>query len=134
MRLSRGSPSSMPFRRSEHLVAAGENGTGRLPATGKGLNRRRLAVHSDRVAAVDASTMALGADYVVLPVPPRLRWPDVGTAAGHVGGNGDGSLAGTCDDFCLLLVILCVEHAMDDAVFLEHPRDVLADLDRHRAD
>ena len=41
--------------------------------------------------------------------------------------------AGTCDDFRLLLVILGVEHAVDDAVFLEHPRDVLADLDRHRA-
>ncbi len=52
--------------------------------------------------------------------PPKrgdaLAQFDVGAAAGHVGGDGDGAaLAGAGDDLGLLLVELGVEDGMDDA-------------------
>ena len=60
---------------------------------------------------------------------------DVGTAPGHVGSDSHSTLLpGTSDDLGLLLVVFCVENAMDDAVFLEHSRDQLADLHRDGAD
>ena len=60
---------------------------------------------------------------------------DVGAAAGHVGGDGHGAaLAGARDDLGFLLVILGVEDGVDDALALEHAREVLADLDGDRAD
>ena len=47
---------------------------------------------------------------------------DVGAAPGHVCGDGHGAfLAGAGDDLGLLLVVLGVEHAVDDAVLLEQP-------------
>ena len=60
---------------------------------------------------------------------------DVGAAAGHVGGDRDGALAaGLRDDFRFLRVILRVEHDVLDALALQHVRDALGLLDRHRAD
>ena len=71
--------------------------------------------------------------------PPASATPgpelDVGAAAGHVGGDGDrAALAGAGDDFGFLLVVLGVEDGVDDALALEHAREVLADFDRDRAD
>ena len=46
---------------------------------------------------------------------------DVGAAAGHVGGDGDGVFAaGLGDDFGLALVMLGVEHLVLDAAAVEH--------------
>src|SRR5579885_2871829 len=60
---------------------------------------------------------------------------DVGAATGHVGGAGDGAaLAGTGDDFGLLLVILGVEDGVDQAFTLEHAREHFAGLDGDGAD
>src|SRR5439155_1985896 len=60
---------------------------------------------------------------------------DVRAAAGHVGRDGDGAaLTGARDDFRFLLVILGVEHRMNNARLLQQPRQVLADLHRNRAD
>ena len=48
---------------------------------------------------------------------------NVGAAAGHVGGDGDGAaLAGAGDDFGFLLVIFRVEDGVDDALLLQHAR------------
>ena len=79
--------------------------------------------------------MAFGADHVQAAQSlDAFAEFDVGAATGHIGGDGDGSfLTGACDDFRLLLVVLRVEDAVDDAVFLEHPGDEFADLDRHGA-
>src|ERR1700735_4898214 len=47
---------------------------------------------------------------------------DVGTAAGHVGGDRDGAAAaGLGDDAGFLLVVLRVEHVVRDAPLLELP-------------
>jgi hypothetical protein len=47
---------------------------------------------------------------------------DVGAAAGHVGGDGDGAdLAGAGDDLRFLLVVLGVQHLVRDAGLLEAP-------------
>ena len=54
---------------------------------------------------------------------------DVGAAAGHVGGDGDGAaLAGAGDDLGFLLVVLGVEDGVDDALPLEHAGEVFADF------
>ena len=46
---------------------------------------------------------------------------DVGAAARHVGGDRDrAALAGARDDFGFLLVILRVEHRVEDPLPLEH--------------
>ena len=55
---------------------------------------------------------------------------DVGAAAGHVGGHGDGAeLAGLGDDLGLLLVVLGVQDAVRDALALEHLGQQLRLLD-----
>ena len=60
---------------------------------------------------------------------------DVGAPAGHVGGDSHRPLLpGACNDLGLLLVVFGVEYTVDDTVFLEHPGDQLADLNRHGAD
>ncbi len=60
---------------------------------------------------------------------------DVGAAAGHVGGDGDGA-GPTClgHDRGLLLVELGVEHLVLDAAALEHLGQPLGLLDRDGAD
>ena len=51
---------------------------------------------------------------------------DVGTAAGHVGGDGDvAGHAGVLDDVRLALVLLGVQHFVRDAVLLEHAGEQL---------
>ena len=60
---------------------------------------------------------------------------DVGAAAGHVGGDGDGIFAtGLGDDFGLAFVMLGVEHLVLDAAAFEHRRETFALLDRHGSD
>ena len=71
--------------------------------------------------AVDAAGLvALGADDVqAAGLGDAGAEFDVGAAAGHVGGDGDGAaLAGARDDLRFLLVVLGVEHGVDDAVAL----------------
>ena len=68
--------------------------------------------------AVDAAGfVAFGADDVqAAELGDAGAEFDVGAAAGHVGGDGDGAaLAGAGDDLGLLLVELRVEHRVDDA-------------------
>ena len=60
---------------------------------------------------------------------------DVGAAAGHVGGDGDGARpAGLGHDLRLLLVEAGVQHVVRDAGLLQLLRQRLGLLDRHRAD
>src|ERR1035441_1390795 len=60
---------------------------------------------------------------------------DVGTAAGHVGGNGDGVLtAGLGDDAGFAFVIFGVEDLVADAHLLEDGGEAFALLDRDGAD
>ena len=60
---------------------------------------------------------------------------DVGTAAGHVGGDGDrAEPAGLGDDAGLLLVVLGVQHVVRDRALLELARQVLGALDAGGAD
>ena len=60
---------------------------------------------------------------------------NVGAAARHVGGDGDGALAaGLRDDLGFLRVVLRVEHDVLRALLLEHARDTLGLFDRDRAD
>jgi len=87
--------------------------------------------------AVDAARLvALGADHVeaadLVDAGPEF---DVGTAAGHVGGDGDGAaLSGAGDDLGLLLVELGVEHGVHDALALEQAAEDLGGLDGDGAD
>ena len=60
---------------------------------------------------------------------------NVGAAAGHVGGDGDGAFAaGLRDDVRFALVLLGVEHLVRDAGLLEQLREVLGFFDGDRAD
>ena len=60
---------------------------------------------------------------------------DVGAAAGHVRGDGDGAVpAGLGDDRRLAGVVLRVQHLVPHALLGEQPREVLALLDARRAD
>ena len=60
---------------------------------------------------------------------------DVGTAAGHVRGDGHGAeAAGLGDDLGLALVMLGVEHFVLDAAFFEQAGDPFAPFDRDGAD
>ena len=60
---------------------------------------------------------------------------DVGAAAGHVGGDGDGAgAAGVGDHVRLALVLLGVEHVVLDRFLLQQPGQVLGGLDRGGAD
>ena len=60
---------------------------------------------------------------------------DVGAAAGHVGGDGDGAAdARLGDDGGLALVIARVQHVVPDLALLQQRRDVLGLLDRDGAD
>ena len=64
---------------------------------------------------------------------------DVGTTAGHIGGDGYyGFLSGLCYDFSLFLVQFGVEHVVWDAALLEHTAEQFGDFDgggsdKHRA-
>ena len=60
---------------------------------------------------------------------------DVGTAAGHVGGDGDGAEApGLGHDMRLALVVLGVQRLVLDASLVQKPRELLGVLDGHGAD
>ena len=60
---------------------------------------------------------------------------DVGTAAGHVGGDGDGAKApGLGHDMRLALVVLGVQRLVLDASLVQKPRELLGVLDGHGAD
>ena len=60
---------------------------------------------------------------------------DVGTAARHVRGDGDGAdTAGLGDDMGLALVVFRVERLMLDAALVEQARELLGAFDGHRAD
>ena len=55
---------------------------------------------------------------------------NIGTTASHVGGDGDSALlTGLCDDLCLALVVLCVQHIEIAGVLLQHLGESLALLD-----
>ena len=60
---------------------------------------------------------------------------DVGAAAGHVRGDGDGAdTAGLGDDVGLALMVLGVERLVLDAALVEQAREALGALDGHGAD
>ena len=60
---------------------------------------------------------------------------DVGAAAGHVRGDGNGAhAAGLRDDVRLALVVLRVERLVLDAALVQEARELLGALDGHRAD
>ena len=60
---------------------------------------------------------------------------DVGTTAGHVGGDRDGAhAAGLGDDFRFALVLLGVEHFVLDAAAFEHARQPFTLFDRDGTD
>ena len=60
---------------------------------------------------------------------------DVGAAAGHVGGDGDGAAAaGLGDDLRFLLVVAGVQHLVRDLVLLQQVGQQLRLLDRDGAD
>ena len=51
---------------------------------------------------------------------------NIGTTAGHVGCDRNRSmLSGLCNDLCLLLMELCIQHVMFYAAFAEHLREQL---------
>ena len=59
---------------------------------------------------------------------------DIGTTAGHVGGHGDrAQLTGLSHDLSFLLVVLCVQDVMLDALALEHVGQLLRLLNGHGA-
>src|SRR5690606_20124380 len=65
---------------------------------------------------------------------PVAAQQDVGTTAGHVGGDGDGTRAtGLGDDLGFLVVVLGVEHLVLDAFLLQQARDVFGAFDGRRA-
>ena len=104
---SSASPAASAFTCGQHLVPRGLVLLGRL----------------DRVEALLAQPL-VGEEVDV------AAEHDVGTAAGHVGGDGDrAEAAGLGDDVGLLLVELRVEHVVRDAALLELPRQVLGALD-----
>ena len=60
---------------------------------------------------------------------------DVGAAAGHVGGHGDGAFAARLrDDARFALVLLGVEHLVRDAGLFQDVGDGFGFFDRDRAD
>jgi len=60
---------------------------------------------------------------------------DVGTPAGHVGGDRDDArTAGVTDDFCFARVLLGVEHLVRQLLVVEQRRQQFRVLDRGRAD
>ena len=91
---------------------------------------------SAQLAVNAAGFVAFGADDVQAA---RFRHAgaefDVRATAGHVGRDGDGAaLTGARDDFRFLLVILGIEHRMNNPRLLQQPREMLAHLHRNRAD
>ena len=91
-------------------------------------------VEVDEVGVVDELLLALGQlldDLVGQRLLPRHELgvaaeQDVGAAAGHVGGDGDGVLAaGLRDDLRFLRVELGVQHDVLDAAQLEQLRKPL---------
>src|SRR5712691_8660107 len=96
-----------------------------------------LAARASAQLVVDAPALVpLGADDMQ-PADTRHSGSkdDVGTAAGHVGGDGDcGRLACLGHDLRLTFVLLGVEHVVLDSAPLEHSGEPLRLLDRHRAD
>src|SRR5207237_1438229 len=59
---------------------------------------------------------------------------NVCAAPSHVRGDGDGAtLAGSSDDLGFLLVVFGIEDRMNDSLALEHPREMLTDLDGNGA-
>ncbi len=65
---------------------------------------------------------------------PVAAQQDVGTTAGHVGGDGDRTRAtGLGDDLGFLVVVLGVEHLVLDAFLLQQARDVFGAFDGRRA-
>ena len=98
------------------------------------VRRTRVALARAAAAqlAVDAARLvALGAQHVQAAQlgDPGAQF-DVGAAPGHVGGDGDRALLpGAGHDLGLLLVVLGVEHRVDDALLLEHAAEHFAGLD-----
>ena len=68
----------------------------------------------------------------LLDARPQL---DVGASAGHVGRDCDGAaLSRARNNLGLALVVLCVQHIVDDVLPCEQPGEKFGDLDRDRAD
>ena len=64
----------------------------------------------------------------------RAAEHDVGAASGHIGGDGDiAGAAGVGNDLSLALVLLGVEHFMDNVLVLEHRTQQLGRLDARGA-
>ena len=86
---------------------------------------------------VDAACfVAFAADDVkATDVRNSLAEFDVGAAAGHVRGDGDGAvLAGASNDLGFLLMVLRVQNVVRDAGALEHPGEHFTGVDAHGAD
>jgi hypothetical protein len=85
------------------------------------------ASSSPRISPARRSSLVLGLRQLRLEVAAEH---DVGTAAGHVGGDGHhAGLAGLGDDAGLALVLLGVQHLVRDLVFRASARDQLGGLD-----
>ena len=117
-----------------HAVGGGEvahevvlEGDEELGAAGIALSRAtaaELAVHAAGLVALRAD------DEKAADFRDALAELDVGAAACHVGGDGDGAgLAGLGNDFRFLLVEFRVEDGVRDLRALEHPGERLRGLD-----
>ena len=96
-----------------------------------------LASGTPAELVVDAPRLvALGADYVESTgLAHAVAEDDVGTAAGHVGGDHHSArLPGVLDDLRLTLVLLGVQDAVRQTALLQHPRQALRLLDGDGAD
>ncbi len=87
------------------------------------------------VALVQRRVEAAGAQDVVGEHVGVAAQQDVGAAAGHVGGDGDGPHAsGLGDDVGLALVVLGVQGLVPDAALVKQARELLGAFDGHGAD
>ena len=99
--------------------------------------RIALARATTAELAVDAAGfVALGAEHVeATEFAHALAEADVGTAASHIGGDGDGTiLTSHGDNIGFLLVVLGVQHLVRDAGQGEHAAERLGSFDRGCAD
>ena len=102
-------------------------------AIGGGGSGRAALLHL--VALVNVRVEAALAQHVVGQHVGIAAEQDVGTAAGHVRGDGHGAhAAGLRDDVGLALVVLRIEGLVLDAALVEQARELLGAFDGHRAD
>ena len=100
------------------------------------LRRRRQAAFIGGLhAGLEVGVEAALEQHVVSEHVGVAAEQDVGTAACHVRGDGDGAdTAGLGDDVSLALMVFRVERLMLDAALVKQAGELLGALDRHRAD